>query len=154
MSCSVACFVENFRYIFLTNFSTDNSKPIALNENFVCRNMIHFSQPTSSAVKKYPPKSLSMVEMKMWHVLLEGNQFDIRNCSFMQQNPTKHYVQMKGKLRLILHISHDCTYHVVQFCAKEFHLDTKIIVFCNLVGFVVTRHKLYHCKLRLLWNNP
>ena len=59
----------------------------------------------------------------------------------MQENPTKHYSQMKK-----VNLDWFCTDYKIAFGAKELQLGTKIFSFCNLVGFMATIHKLYHCK--------
>ena len=59
----------------------------------------------------------------------------------MQENPTKHYSQMKK-----VNLDWFCTDYKIAFGAKELQLGTKIFSFCNLAGFMATIHKLYHCK--------
>ena len=59
----------------------------------------------------------------------------------MQENPTKHYSQMKKEK-----LDWFCTHYKIAFGAKELQLGTKIFSFGNLVGFMATIRKLYHCK--------
>ena len=68
-------------YVFLTSFFLDNSRPVALNENIVCGNLIRFLQPNSCAVK-YTPVHLAWTKWNSGIFLLEGNQFYMKNCSF------------------------------------------------------------------------
>ena len=59
----------------------------------------------------------------------------------MQENPTKHLIQMK-----VVNLDWSYTDSKNEFGAKELQLDNKTFGFCNLVGFMVTIHKWYHWK--------